>query len=75
LEDLCRWYASRLDLLLSKPSAPEGDPELAAEVAQLRRDMALLNHRLADQTARAAEYQELATRAVHALKQRTGGKA
>lgn len=46
LEDLCRWYAARLDELM-QVRTPNGDPELAAEVAQLRRDLATVNGRLA----------------------------
>lgn len=47
LEDLCRWYASEVDRLQSKPT-PQGDEAVAAELAEARRDMAKLNRVIAD---------------------------
>lgn len=46
LEELCRWYASEVARLQGSPT-PDGDARVADELAELRRDMAKVNARLA----------------------------
>lgn len=53
LEDLCRWYASEIDRLQSKPT-PVADPLVSDEIARLRRDMAALNQTIAARNAEIA---------------------
>jgi hypothetical protein len=48
LEELCRWYASEVDRLQSSPT-PDGDPDVAVELAEARRHMGRLNQRIAVQ--------------------------
>lgn len=50
LEDLCRWYASEISRL-QQARTPDGDPQVAVEIAGLRRAMARLNETIAERNA------------------------
>jgi hypothetical protein len=50
LEDLCRWYASELDRLMSRRT-PSEDDDLKAEVAELRRNMSRQHQTILKQNA------------------------
>lgn len=61
LEDLCRWYASEIDRLMSKPT-PDGDPAVAVEVAELRRHLCRANETIAERNATIESLQRKAPR-------------